>query len=38
MNTKLNADQRSFEGLSRYWQSEAEEMTGRIDRMASENE
>jgi hypothetical protein len=38
MNTKLTADQRIFGDLRRYWQSEAKETKGRIDRMASENE
>jgi hypothetical protein len=38
MNTKLIADQRILEDLSRYWQSEEEEMHGRIDWTASESE
>jgi hypothetical protein len=38
MNTKFIADQQVFEGLICHWQSEGEEMKGRIDRLVSENE
>jgi hypothetical protein len=37
MIAKSIAEQRIFEDLCRYWQSEAEEMQGRVNRMA-ENE
>jgi stress response protein YsnF len=38
INMKLTADQPIFEDLSGHWHREAEELEGRIGRMASENE
>jgi hypothetical protein len=38
MNTELIADQRTCQNSSCHWQSDADELRGKVDRMASENE
>jgi hypothetical protein len=38
MNTKLTADQRTCPNLMRSWQSDADNLQRKIDRMASEDE
>jgi hypothetical protein len=38
MNTKLIADQRTCQNSSRYWQSDADKLRGKVNRMVYENE